>query len=281
MLRKILSRLLPNFVKRSIRGRLKGRLRDLSFLERMTLRSDLAEIQPIDYREKEILIHVDSQVEYETRIYSCQKEPDTVAWIETMHRPGEIFFDIGANIGAYTLISSARGSKVYAFEPGFANFHQLCRNIVLNRLDAVPLQVALAGAVKVDFFNYTSLESGGALHVLGQAIDFKGDTFEPVFRQPVLALSMDALIETFRLPVPNHVKIDVDSIEFDILQGGSKTLENPSLRTLLVEINEDSNEPEAIKSFLADRGLNFRSRQCNAEGHPVFGKSANYIFIRE
>ena len=53
------------------------------------------------------------------------KEPGTHAWIRTGMKSGEVVYDIGANIGVFTVLAArdvAPGGKVYAFEPHAANF---------------------------------------------------------------------------------------------------------------------------------------------------------------
>src|SRR5574341_1906084 len=44
------------------------------------------------------------------------KEPDTIEWLRGM-KSGEVFYDVGANIGQYALIAAQRGLNVHAFEP--------------------------------------------------------------------------------------------------------------------------------------------------------------------
>src|SRR5207248_1639628 len=61
--------------------------------------------------------------------------PFTVEWIESSIRPGDVFYDIGANVGAYSLIAAkatANGARVFAFEPSARSFHDLSSNVLLN-----------------------------------------------------------------------------------------------------------------------------------------------------
>ena len=59
-----------------------------------------------------------------------------------------------------------------------------------------------------------------------------------LFRQLLLSYRLDDLIELFHLPYPQHIKIDVDGIEFSVLKGSQKTLGNSACRSLMLEINE-------------------------------------------
>src|SRR4051812_3800912 len=63
------------------------------------------------------------------------KEPGTISWIDGF-APGEVFVDIGANVGTYALCAARfRGVRVFAFEPESQNYALLNLNIHRNRLD--------------------------------------------------------------------------------------------------------------------------------------------------
>ena len=62
------------------------------------------------------------------------KEPETINWINGFKK-NSIFFDIGANIGIYTLYSAVKiGNTVYSFEPHSVNYKNLLDSISLNGL---------------------------------------------------------------------------------------------------------------------------------------------------
>ena len=226
------------------------------------LRNGINVTGKMDYARHDIYLHADSLIEYETRLRSCQKEPDTVQWIEDFMRPGDIFYDIGANVGAYSLVAAkcfAGTVKVYAFEPAFLNFSQLCRNIFLNNCqDAVfPLSVALSDKTIIDDLNFHDLVTGGSLHTLGETIDHKGEVFTPVATQRMLSYRIDDLIDQFKIPVPSHIKIDVDGIEKAVLEGAQTTLSNPKLRSIDVELAEGERD---ITAFLVGKGFKLASQ---------------------
>jgi FkbM family methyltransferase len=238
-----------------------GALSDPDLLE---LKNGINLTRKMDYERADIFLHVDSLIEHEARLHSCAKEPDTVEWIETTMRPGDVFYDVGANVGAYSLVAAKRFAgkvKVYAFEPAFLNFSQLCRNLALNNCqDAVfPLSVALSGRTTIGQFNYHDLVPGSALHTFGEAVDYTGQTFTPVFEQTMLSYRLDDLIDQFKIPKPTHIKIDVDGIEKAVLEGAQKTLLNPSLRTVIVELEAGQGERE-ITELLVNSGFKLDSQ---------------------
>lgn len=171
----------------------------------------------------------------------ASKEPETLSWIDSFGT-GEVFFDIGANIGVFSVYAALhRNCDVYAFEPEAKNYACLNRNIWLNALGrrVKALNVGLHDASGLEFLNLHDLASGAALHALGEAVDWRKARFAPKFEQAVLAFTLDELIERFGLPQPDHIKLDVDGNEDRIVRGGRRTLSNPALKSLLVEINEN------------------------------------------
>ncbi|HEY9768116.1 MAG TPA: FkbM family methyltransferase [Coleofasciculaceae cyanobacterium] len=246
---------------------------------KLNLNSEINVVEKMDYERYDIWLNIDSQTEYKVRLNSCKKEPDTVEWLESFLQEGDVFYDIGANVGVYSFVASkyfAEKVKIYAFEPAFMNFGQLCKNIYLNKCqdNIIPLQIALSDQTILDSFNYSSLTIGGAQNTLGEAIDEKGQAFARVFKQYILSYKIDDLIENFGLPVPNHLKIDVDGIEFLVLKGADQTLANSLVRSLIVELSEGEREQEVI-NYLLNKGFQLHSKYPRATPG-LF----NYIFQR-
>ena len=241
----------------------------------------------LDYDKREILLHVDSKIELNTRTRSCQKEPDLVEWIESNYSAGEVFYDIGANVGAYSLVANRflNGDlRVYSIEPSFVTFNQLCRNIQLNGCSQsiIPFQIAIAEHTGIETMNYANLEPGGALHAVGESIDYKGDAFEPVMKQPVIAFCIDDLLTILKLPQPDHIKIDVDGIELPILHGATNVLNDPQLRSVVVELEVESNEERGAIDLLIAAGFKLAHRHKCLPGVNAgpLGRMHNYFFIR-
>ena len=234
----------------------------------------------MDYARHDIFLHVDSLTEQGTRLHSCQKEPDTVEWIETFMKAGDIFYDVGANVGAYSLVAAkyfAGAVKIYSFEPAFLNFSQLSKNIFLNKCQGtvVPLSIALSDKTTIGEFNYHDLVPGGALHTFGEAVDYKGDRFTPVYSQPVLSYRMDDLVEQFKIPGPTHIKIDVDGIEKAVLEGAQTILSGSTLRSVIVELEEGPGERE-ITELLVGNGFKLDSQERRTTPGML-----NCIFVRD
>ena len=299
-MRKILKKIVPEKQRRQLNQleqKIKTSVKDaqgaalnklLSDKTKVGLKSSLQIIGRLDYDKCDIFLNVDSDIEYSTRLHSCKKEPEMVRWIENTLKPGDVLYDIGANVGAYSLVAAKyhQGKvKIYAFEPSFLNFVQLSKNIFTNQVQGclTPMQIALSDETTLGTFNYSNLTTGGALHAFGQAVDYKGDAFVPVYKQEVFSYTMDDLIKSFKIAGPNHIKMDVDGIEFKILKGATQTLRNPSLKSVIIELDEGDSEAQTTVGFLKQHGLEYRSKHKYTSADDTtgpFSKMYNYIFER-
>lgn len=239
----------------------------------------------LDYEPHEIFIYADSRIERESRAFSCAKEPETVRWMEEYIKQGDTVFDIGANVGAYTLIMSKLvGDKgmVYAYEPNWPNFHQLNKNIILNnsQKNTMALNIALSSEKSIDVFNYQDLEFGSSLHTFGQPVDFVGNEFTPEVQQYVLGYSVDDFIKDFKLKPVNHIKLDVDGHEAQIIKGARKTLKDETCRSLMAELNEKFPQDREVIDFLKSIGFNVVSRTANPSQFIKSDSIYNYVFTK-
>ena len=240
------------------------------------IKESLVPIGYLDYQHESIRMFVNSHWQM-VRLWSCAKEPETVKWIEDNLKPGDIFYDVGANVGAYSLVALAvtgGGAKVYAFEPGFATFNELCWNIPLNNAQnrIVPLQIGLGAKTELLDFRYSELIAGAAQHSWDGSVSQKGENFSSVYTQPTLSYRMDDLIDMLRIEVPALIKIDVDGPELEVLNGANRTLLNPIVRSLLIE--SDEHLGSSVVALLKDKGF------CLQHQHHRTAGLSNYIFRR-
>ena len=230
----------------------------------------------LDYQPHDVHLLASSDMEREWRARSCAKEPWTVAWIEASLGGGAVLYDIGANVGAFALIAAkvcGEAGTVVAFEPGYASFAHLCDNIVLNRCQdvVIPLPLALGGTTGIGTFAYKSLEAGQSRHVFKEHAWTRGTaSASNHYHQPGLSMALDAVIETFGLPRPNHIKLDVDGGELNVLRGASTTLASPELRSILIEI--DDSLTDDVTAVLRTSGfvLEQHHRRKSGEEHHVW-----------
>lgn len=212
-----------------------------------------------------------------------EKEPETIAWIDTF-QPGDTFWDIGANVGIYSVYAGVRGIQTMAFEPHFANYQQFCITIALNGLQDVvtPLCLAFAESKSVAAMNLASLDIGTSMSNFGAALDFRGKPFKPAFRQGMIGYDIDSFIADFGVEVPTHLKIDVDGIELPIIRGARKMLASEKLQSVSVELIEsDHQQVAAVTEILERAGLHFIHKKQNSAFATAETKDVlNYLFHR-
>lgn len=212
------------------------------------------------------------------------KEPDTIDWLGAMTRD-DVLFDIGANVGMYSIFAAAtRGTRVFAFEPEAQNYSILNTNIHGNGLDDLVCAycVAAAGQFAFDRLNLSTRVPGGSLHSFAEARDDQDKPFAPAFRQGAVAFTLDELVTRCGLPVPTHIKIDVDGIEPDIVRGGRSVLENPVLRSVLVELNTARDDHWEVVDTLLELGFDYSEEQAQGARRDSgrFAGIGNYVFRR-
>jgi FkbM family methyltransferase len=214
--------------------------------------------EALDFADANIRMRVTSEAE-RVRLRACAKEPWTVEWIRRF-RPDEVFYDIGANVGAYSLVAAMNpsgGARVFSFEPSYPNVNALCANVVLNGLSerVTPLPVALSDTNSVSVLNLIGMSPGAARHTLQHG---QGGEEPTIYPQPVLTFRLDDIVAQGALPVPHHIKLDVDGGELAVLRGAERTLAGSQLRSMLIETSTELSD--AMMQALGAHGLRLQSK---------------------
>jgi len=213
------------------------------------------------------------------------KEPETLEWIEQFGEGGKILFDIGANIGIYSIFHSLLNEgKSVSFEPSFFNLKQLTKNINLNRCEKLISVVSnpLSDSSCFSEFKNGNEDEGGAMSAFGVDYGFDGKRIPSNFKTNVLGFSLDNLFELgFLKDKPNLIKIDVDGIEDLILKGSINTLSSSECISVLVEVNEDFN-PDNVSNILLKCGFHLKEKQQSEmlNESELFGRTFNQIWIK-
>jgi FkbM family methyltransferase len=222
----------------------------------------------LDYRPARIVVEVSSAEVERARLHPAAKEPWTIAWLERTVTARDVVYDIGANIGAYSLVAARLGAaRVVAFEPGYATYATLCENVLLNQLGdvVVPLPMVLSRTTGLATLGLSDVRAGAASHSVGDGVQPNG--VEPKARLPVLAYRLDEAVAALGLPAPTLVKLDVDGAEAAVLAGGARTFERPEVRSVLIEVDR-SLEREVLE-LTAGLGLVLRQRIDERDDVPL------------
>jgi len=195
---------------------------------------------------------------------SFRREEVTMYWLRSIVSPVDVVYDVGANVGPYSLYAGhkfKRANKehqvagVYAFEPAFSNFFPLCRNIEANELNdvVVPFPLAFGKERHETEFFLRSTVTGSALHGVSQPSS-EGKEFDPKFRQGIGVTSLNEFVENRGVRFPNHIKIDVDGSELDIIHGANRVLADLRLKSIMIEVNADLSKGR-IEKLITEHGF--------------------------
>jgi len=186
------------------------------------------------------------------------KEPGTIEWIKKSLRPGDVFYDIGSNIGIYTIFAAnfvGDQGKIYSFEPHSVNFSRLLDNIDANHFfnRIIPCNFALHDEKGYFDFVYSEYEAGSANHQLIQDNKNKTNGGDSKIAELKFATTIDDLIENKKIRPPQHIKIDVDGNEMSILKGMSQLLKHKN-KPKSIQVELDKDYKEELLGFMKSNG---------------------------
>ncbi len=280
--------------------------RHLSSLVRRTYRRDLA-----------ILPCYELEVDGKTIRYSAgdgspqllgraktlfAKEPTTIPYLETFGKD-DLMLDIGANVGMYTTYAAVMtGCRVVAIEPESLNYAELNKNIYLNELNdrVIAYCAAASDRFEVDKLLLGGFTVGHSHHDFAESSwlgdmkwsDVTIDRQQRV-RQGSIAVAIDDLVSSGAMDLPQHIKIDVDGWENKVVAGAKKTLADPALKTVLIELDHRFPATNDIIDFMESLGWRYSMDQLITNHSMIMspdrvrelrkiGKDGfNYIFYRD
>ena len=151
-------------------------------------------------------------------------EPLMVEWLKKFNDK-DVFLDIGANVGSYTIAALSKGSYVYSLELDLNNSATLFENIFLNKLfdKCVILTFGVGQKTAIENIYYRDFTVGDCLQSIGNEPKIPTAKMNPFqMHQPIFKL--DEIFDIFSLKKPNKIKIDVDGNEKFVFEGGRKTI---------------------------------------------------------
>ena len=179
-------------------------------------------------------------------LYCGFMEYEDMAFLLHYLRKSDVFYDIGANVGAYTILASAvRGCRSHTLEPLPDTFDRLVDQLKINRIeDLVEAKNNGVGA-KADVLEFTN-----TLNCMNRVNTDPNN-------KDVTKVDVVALDDTFEPECNSLIKIDVEGYEKFVFDGGPRFFANPNVAALIVELNDagkkfgciDSDIDAAIRSF--------------------------------
>ena len=195
------------------------------------------------------------------------KEPDTIKWLNSMGGKNKILYDIGANMGIYSIYYSKKyNARSYSFEPSFKNLDILTRNIKLNNLQklvtVIPNAVTKKNQIS-DFFQLNFI-AGFAGATFDDQLNKKRiktvnkNEFKPI-EYLTLGINLDMLIRNNIIKKPDLIKIDVDGNELEVIKGMTNFLKKSNNVSILIEIDLRLKTGKKVHSLLKKNKLKLSS----------------------
>lgn len=164
-----------------------------------------------------------------------RSEPQVEDALLALLHPGDVVYDIGANIGWYSLLAARAvgdSGKVVAFEPSLSNAFMLQENVATNSL----ANVTVIPAAVTDEDGWATFFDHGSL--MGRLSRDAADVQASHIRSSVVpVLALDSWIAAADQPPPTVLKIDVEGAEVGVLRGMTETLQS-GRPTLIIELHD-------------------------------------------
>lgn len=214
-------------------------------------------------------------------VYCGLHEFEDMAFVLHMLRPGDWFVDVGANVGAYSVLAAGVcGASVVACEPAPAAYEALMDNVRLNDLNALVVARNVAVGASVGTARFTD-----GLGTVNHVLPATGS------REPQgITVSVDTLDNLLEGRSPAAIKIDVEGFEAEVIRGGRRTFRDPGLLAVLVELKGNGArygfDEDLIRADLLAAGfvpssyeplkreLRLLSRRTGCSGNTLFVRDA-------
>lgn len=206
--------------------------------------------------------------------YCGLHEADEMGFTLHFLRAEDLFLDIGANIGSFSVLASgAVGATAVAIEPIPHTFCLLKDNLILNHIDDRVECHGIGIAAQAGRLNFTNDRD-----TMNHISDEVGEN--------IISVPVRTVDQVLMGRVPKLIKIDVEGYECDVLLGAQETLRSKMLDAIIMETNGLS-ESRGCKlrnptSILIDHGFTVCSYDvASREITPGCGTRSNTIFIRD
>ncbi len=211
-------------------------------------------------------------------IYGGLHEYEDMSFVCHCLRPDDLFVDVGANIGSYSVLAAGvSGANVLAFEPIRTTYAALVDNVRLNDLNH--LVETFNSGVGAEPGSLEFLATHDAMNRVATVDDVDGEL------QTASIVTLDSQVQR----PPAVVKIDVEGWEAEVVRGGMKVLSSPEVLALIVEFNgsgarygSDERELTSLIHSLGFKPARYfpRSRRLDLLV-PPFESSGNQLFVRD
>jgi FkbM family methyltransferase len=169
---------------------------------------------------------------------------DVYRWLKENLADDSVLYDVGANIGIISIVAGLLRpqARILSFEPEPNSYLQLCRTIIRNRINATPYPIAISARSRIgEFFVNRAFDAALSNHQLDRQTINTGESFVPAARVGAPVYALDSLVYDFGLPAPTLVKVDVDGIDPEVIEGMDRLLADHRVRGLITEATGEAN----------------------------------------
>lgn len=178
----------------------------------------------INYGTKTRLIIKDGYTSATGCYYCGLIEFEIMGFILHFLNENDLFIDVGANVGTFTLLaSSEKNANSICFEPDLNAFNYLNENILLNNLNNVVTH-NIGVSSKMETLKFTTTK-GAMNHV---AVNDQNE---------IINVKFDSIDNKCKIEKPTVIKIDVEGYEKEVILGMTNTLNNNYLKAVIIECN--------------------------------------------
>jgi FkbM family methyltransferase len=180
-------------------------------------------------------------------IYTGLHEFEDMAFVLHLLREDDLFVDVGANVGSYTILAGgAVGARCITIEPIGTTFHLCEGNINLNRIDE-----------RVNALNIGIGKENGVLRFTAGLDTVNHVLADSETTQNVVEVPIKSLNELLEFQEPALIKIDVEGFESNVIAGADKVLSRSSLLAVIMELNGSGERYGFDEKILHNKMLSF------------------------
>ena len=188
-----------------------------------------------------------------------EKEPEMLDWLDENLQEGDIFFDVGANVGIYSIYAALRKptATIYAFEPEYSNLSLLKENILVNNLinKIYPFSLALGKDNNITNLHIADTTPGAAVSAISsEKLNKTHEGYDVIWKEGVMEMKLDEICAQLNI-IPSMIKIDTDGNEKNVILGAENTLKNKKLKYIILEKPSSKESLDFCYNYL--NNLNF------------------------